>query len=1232
MQTATKYRMPSGYKINIYKKKDITIRFIPNLLSEEGRTLQAFPFNRDWTIRKYLKKAGIPFEGMYIAVNGNDVKSISRHLNIGDEIMVMPDIKIPSAAVWAAMTFWGKVFTVALIAGTAASIGYSVYQAIAYQTPKMPSFDTVGEGMDAESPTHSWDGIRTTSDFGRPIPIIYGERAVGGNVINEYISTDGDKSFLNTLLSVCHGEVESVTLRRINRNPAENYSDYNFNYRLGTNTQTVIKHFEDIHRLKSLSIEITKDNAYTYTSENSDVEAFEIHLQLPSGLWQQDSAGSILSYDVIYKVEYKLHTEETWTDLGSTTISAKSRSALKRIFRKDSLTAGQYDIRITKTSNDSDFSHTSDIYVQYIDEINTDDQEFPTIALAAIRALGTDQLSNSFPDYEILVKGRKVMVPKVMNGESEVPWDDYYWDPDSSCYRLFSDNTALTWDEETFITRYSANPIWCTYDLMTFKRAGLGYYIVAADHNLNDLVGQSQYCEERVPDGLGGWEKRFRMDVVIDSPQGALDLIVQLCSIFRALPSYSDKGQIKLTVEKPDIPVQLFNPGNIIEKSFSESWGSIRDVPNIVHVQFDDEDNNYETTTVQAAIDEAAIAAGKPLNIKTIRYYGTKLSYALRHGRNYLLVCKHITNTIRFSAGMAALTRQAAELIDIAHDVPQWGFGGRIQADSTASLIKLDREVIIESGKTYKIRIDFTNGNYEERTVTDSVGTYTEVNVNPAFSGTPVEYKDVYSFGEVDKVVKPARIIALKRQRNGSIGIEAIEYNEDIFDDTAVVIPQKKYSSLSTDVPDVTNLKLTERLVKMADGTIENAIDVWFDKPDMTSYMIGNFTKARIYLSDNAGNSWESVGETTGRHFTIVGNLKDLKTYKVAVVSANITGEKAISSSPQDNITILGDTVVPGNVPAFLVNQSRDRLYMGWSSVTDVRVLDYEIRYGASWETGQVITAKRDTTHIELNFRVGAGQKFFIKAKTRSGRYSQTATEATITIDNIPFTNIIESYQEQTAWAGDKSNTVKVGDNLEISAGELSGTYTTLVRDISYVATFKIGVETVVVDATSGDATWDQEPATAKWNELSDTERWSGQELSGAVSFEIRTSEDNVTWSDWKQWQAGDYKCRYFQLRMTLTRSDPSKTIQCPQLNYYADLPDVDEKNNDEVTVAADGKEVIFTKTFHEPPSVNIDILSGDAFLHKFSVIPTITGFTVKLYDLAGVVKTGQFSYHAHGL
>ena len=1214
-------------------RSDITIKYIPNVLSGEGRKLESFPFNRDWTINRYLKKSRFDFKDMIISVNGNEVKNLRRHLDSGDEVIIRPLVGyIPGATEFAAMALWQQLAIVAFNVAVAASTAYSVYQAIAYQRPKVPSFDTIGEGLDSGSPTYSWSGIRTTSDAGRPIPVIYGTRLVGGNVINEYISTDGDKNYLHTLMCLCHGEVDNITLARINRNDASNFSGYTTTTRLGTLNPAVIPNFHDGHNLISFNVPLTKNNAYTYTTNGVAVEAFEVQLQCPSGLFQQDSSGNILAWDVTYKVEYKLSSSETWIDLGSTTLSAESRTSIRRIFRKDGLTAGQYDIRVTKTSDDSDFTHTGDLYLQYIDEITTDAQIFPCMALGAVDALAIEQLSGSFPDYEWLVRGRKVLCPKVMNGAAEVGWDDYYWDPVADCYKLLSDGTALTWDGETYTTAYCANPLWCMYDLLINNLFGLGSYVSTTNLNLAMFVESSKYCDERVPDGEGGYEKRFRMDIVLDSPQKALDLIVQLCSIFRGLPFRSDRGEVRIAVEKPDEPVQLFGMGNIVKGSFSQNWGSKSDIPNVVQVQFDDEEHNYETETVEV-IDEASIAAGDPVHIKQIRYYGTKLSYALRHGRNYINTCKYISRTVKIRGGIGSIVRTAGERIDIAHDVPQWGFSGCVGSGSTTTKVVLDRSVIIEANKTYHVRVDFGKGVIEEKTVTDPAGTYTEVNVSDAFTSAPVEYVSKYSFGEVNKIVFPGRIVSISRKRNCECEIEAVEYNESIYDDTAVIIPQRNFSMLSLTVPPVENLKLTERMIKLSDGTIDTAIDVWFSKPSLTGTAVKAYVGAKIYISDNGGLSYSFAGTTTGEHFTISGNIADLHSYKIAVTSISWGGQEIpLSAAPTQSITPLGKSVPPSNVPWFVARQSRDRMYLTWGTVSDLDLSGYEIRYGTSWESGDIIAKDVKNNYLViLNFREGPAQSYWIKAQDTSQNPSTTATEALITIDNIPFTNIIKSFSEQTSWTGTKSDTEVSGDVLKLVTGVLTGTYVTDVKDVGYVASFKIGIESVVT-ASEGDSLWSDEPDDATWADLPDSDRWSGIEIAGAATFEIKTSDDNDTWSDWAAWIPGDYKCRYYQLRMTLTRTELTQDLECSAFNHYADLPDVDEVGSGEVTVAADGCEITFTKEFHDSPSVNIDILSGDGFLHKFTVTPTTTGFTVKLYDLSGTAKTGTFKYHAHGV
>ncbi len=200
--------------------------------------------------------------------------------------------------------------------------------------------------------------------------------------------------------------------------------------------------------------------------------------------------------------------------------------------------------------------------------------------------------------------------------------------------------------------------------------------------------------------------------------------------------------------------------------------------------------------------------------------------------------------------------------------------------------------------------------------------------------------------------------------------------------------------------------------------------------------------------------------------------------------------------------------------------------------------------------------------------------------------------------------------------------------NIKIDDGEYSAVYYTSIKDLGYVCDAKIIIENVIT--TEQALAWDSDASRTFDND--NVTRFTGEESPGNISFEIRTSEDNITWTDWEEWLLSDYHCRYLQVRATFYRDNLISNVILSELSIKVDLPDVDEIGSGTVSVANDGAEITFTKTFHESPSVNIDIISGVGYIHKFSVIPSITGFTVKLYELNGTATTGNFKYHAHGI
>jgi hypothetical protein len=130
-------------------------------------------------------------------------------------------------------------------------------------------------------------------------------------------------------------------------------------------------------------------------------------------------------------------------------------------------------------------------------------------------------------------------------------------------------------------------------------------------------------------------------------------------------------------------------------------------------------------------------------------------------------------------------------------------------------------------------------------------------------------------------------------------------------------------------------------------------------------------------------------------------------------------------------------------------------------------------------------------------------------------------------------------------------------------------------KTLGYIATFKIGIIHVV--SLTDDAQWDSF-GEQTFLDLPDDYRFTGSEAGDVATFEIRSSLDNSTWTAWETWQPVDYTCRYFQIRMTLTRQSVDQDLVCSEFSYYADLPDVDDKLSDTITVANDGVDITFIK------------------------------------------------------
>ena len=115
-----------------------------------------------------------------------------------------------------------------------------------------------------------------------------------------------------------------------------------------------------------------------------------------------------------------------------------------------------------------------------------------------------------------------------------------------------------------FGTGWTDNPAWCFYDMVTNGRYGLGENIEPALVDKWSLYAIAQYCDGLVPAYGGGFERRFRCNILYTTQDDAWTVLQQLASIFRGMVYWS-AGVIVGIQDAPGQFVYTFSPSNVTQ-------------------------------------------------------------------------------------------------------------------------------------------------------------------------------------------------------------------------------------------------------------------------------------------------------------------------------------------------------------------------------------------------------------------------------------------------------------------------------------------------------------------------------------------------------------------------------------------------------------------------------------------------------------------------------------------
>ncbi|MFZ2967915.1 MAG: host specificity factor TipJ family phage tail protein [Sulfuricurvum sp.] len=480
--------------------------------------------------------------------------------------------------------------------------------------PDMPS--STPTTSIASSPTYyGWDNVQNQSTEGIALPIAYGKTKIVPPIISQYVETKDNKQYLNILYALNNGEITLVSDITINNNPITYFNDVTYEVRNGTNTQTLIPSFDNTRVDQSVGAKLSTTETIRRTSYNN-VRGLTIIVSAPSGMYYANDGGGLDSRSVTLVVKYKKVGDATWTTIANTSISGVTTSTIRQTFQADNIPAGEYDISITRTTAESTSTRTSDkVYFEGFTEIIYNDFTYPNTALLAIRALATDQLSGSMPSVSCVVdRGFGTSNPATA-----------------------ARNIIELVGADVITTAFDEWATWCT--------------------------GQNFTC-----------------NMVFDSEVNVRDALNIVGTLGRANVIQIGSEYMPIIDRVETMPVQrfLFTMGNIIRDSFKEEYLPLADRSNVVEVTYFDETLDYEKQSVeisQYGFDESSDTVRKA----SVTLYGcTNRTQAVRHGRFLMNKNRYLTNTVSFEADVDAIACTIGDVINVSHDVPQWGYSGRV--------------------------------------------------------------------------------------------------------------------------------------------------------------------------------------------------------------------------------------------------------------------------------------------------------------------------------------------------------------------------------------------------------------------------------------------------------------------------------------------------------------------------------------------------------------------------
>ncbi len=477
----------------------------------------------------------------------------------------------------------------------------------------------------------------------------------------------------------------------MNSDGSTNFDGFDYDFRLGTNTQTHINDFSNIENVRGVGIPVTKaSGAIEQTITDQDIERARVILSFPALISQNQENGDINGSSVRFQISVSANSGPFNVKVDKT-VSGKSSGEFQRAYEFALAGTAPWIVRVERITADSATAFvTNPLNWSSLVEIIREKLTYPNTAILGLQV--DAKAFNTIPDLGLRVRGVRVQVP--------------------NNYNPVTRTSSGVWDG-TFKLAYTTNPAWIFRDIVINDRYGCRKFVPDIDIDKWYLSSVAAYCDELVDDGAGSQEPRFSCNVYLQNAGSVFSVLRGLSSIFRASIYYST-GQLFVSQDRPTLPVQQFSPANVIEEmdddgrvvgnAFNYS-GSARGARKSVCIaSWDDPDQNFDAVVEYRQDDELLQKYGfNPLDLRLVGV--TSRGQAIRACKHALFVNRYETQKVSFRVGAEGLACSVGEIIQIADPLRQGQrLGGRVK-NIHQNKVTLDAELNLVNFSTnlYKL-------------------------------------------------------------------------------------------------------------------------------------------------------------------------------------------------------------------------------------------------------------------------------------------------------------------------------------------------------------------------------------------------------------------------------------------------------------------------------------------------------------------------------------------------